>query len=60
MNEIILLLITNIFSPIITGVITYKQTKKKYETEIDSDLIDNMKSSLQFYQDIVEDTQQKL
>lgn len=57
MNEIVILLITNIFSPIITGVITYKQTKKKYSAEVDSDLIANMKESLSFYQTIVEDTQ---
>lgn len=60
MNEIVILLITNILSPIITGYVTYRQTKKRYETEVDSDLIDNLTKSLNFYQTIVEDNQAKL
>lgn len=60
MNEVLILIISNIFSPIITGYVTYRQTRKKYETEVNSDLIDNLTKSLNFYQAIVEDNQKKL
>lgn len=42
-TEIIVLLITNIISPIITGTVTWAQAKKKYNAEVDGARIDNLK-----------------
>lgn len=42
-TEIVVLLITNIISPILTGSITWIQAKKKYNAEVDSTRIDNLK-----------------
>lgn len=59
-TEIIILLITNIVSPILTGYITWFQTKKKYYSEVDSTLIDNMKQSLEFYKTLCDDNKTRL
>lgn len=42
-TEITILLITNIVAPIITGTVTWIQAKKKYNAEVDSARIDNLK-----------------
>ena len=47
-TEIIVLIISNIVAPIVTGIITFLQTKKKYYTEVDTTMIDNMKESLEY------------
>ena len=45
-TEIIVLVISNIVAPIVTGIITFLQTKKKYYTEVNTTMIDNMKDRL--------------
>ena len=59
-TEIIVLLITNIIAPIITGSVTWMQAKKKYNVEVDSDLINNMKESLDFYKQLSDDNKERL
>lgn len=59
-TEIIILLITNIIAPVLTGIVTWVQTKKKYNAEIDSTVIQNMKTSLEFYFQLSEDQKDRL
>lgn len=59
-TEIIILLITNIVAPIITGSVTWMQAKKKYNVEIDSNIINNMKESLNFYKQLSDDNKERL
>lgn len=59
-TEVIVLLITNLVAPIITGSITWLQAKKKYNSEVDSNVISNMKQSLEFYQSLSDDTKKRL
>lgn len=59
-TEIIVLIISNIVAPIVTGIITFLQTKKKYYTEVDATMIDNMKESLEFYKTLSDDNKNRL
>lgn len=59
-TEIIILLITNIIAPIITGTVTWMQAKKKYNVEVDSNIITNMKESLDFYKQLSDDNKDRL
>lgn len=59
-TEIIVLIISNIVAPIVTGVVTFLQTKKKYYTEVDNTMIDNMKESLEFYKTLSDDNKTRL
>ena len=43
-----------------TSWITWFLTKKKYNAEVDSALLDNMKESLNFYKELSEDTKRRL
>ena len=54
-TEIIVLVISNIVAPIVTGIVTFLQTKKKYYTEVNTTMIDNMKESLEFYKTLSDD-----
>ena len=59
-TEIIVLVISNIVAPIVTGIITFLQTKKKYYTEVNTTMIDNMKESLEFYKTLSDDNKDRL
>jgi len=50
------LLTTNIISP----VISWKLAKKKYGAEVDNQVIDNMKESLEFYKRLSDDNKERL
>lgn len=43
-----------------TGIVTWLLTRRKYNTEVDSNEIENLKKSLEFYEDIVRDNNRKL
>lgn len=58
--EIIILIITNILAPIITGFATWLMAKKKYYSEVDSTVIANMKESLDFYKQLSDDNKERL
>lgn len=58
--EIIILIITNILAPVITGFATWLMAKKKYNSEVDNTVIGNMKESLEFYKQLSDDNKQRL
>lgn len=58
--EIIILIITNILAPIITGFASWLMAKKKYNSEVDSTVINNMKESLDFYKQLSDDNRERL
>ena len=58
--EIIILIITNILAPVITGFATWLMAKKKYYSEVDSTVIANMKESLDFYKQLSDDNKERL
>ena len=60
MSEAIILAIIGIFEGIVVSVITFFLTKKKYNTEVDSNLIENMQKSLDFYKSVSDDNQKRL
>lgn len=43
-----------------TGIVTWLLARRKYNTEVDSNEIENLKRSLEFYEDIVRDNNRKL
>ena len=58
--EIIILIITNILAPVITGFDTWLMAKKKYNSEVDNTVIGNMKESLEFYKQLSDDNRERL
>lgn len=58
--EIIILIITNILAPIITGIATWLMAKKKYNAEVDNTIISNMHQSLEFYKALSDDNRARL
>lgn len=52
MTEIIITGVVGLFATIITSVVTWFLSKKKYNTEVDHDSIANMKEALVFYEDL--------
>ena len=59
-SEVLILVITNIVAPIITGTVTWVQAKRKYNTEVDTSIIDNMKQSLEFYKTLSDDNKARI
>ena len=49
-----------VIASIVSGWISWFFTRKKYNTEVDSNEIENLKKSLVFYEDIVKDNNKKL
>lgn len=47
-------------STILSGWVSWFFARKKYDTEVDSNEIDNLKKSLEFYEKIVKDNNEKL
>ena len=58
--EITILIITNILAPILTGFASWLMAKKKYYSEVDSKVIENMKESLDFYKQLSDDNRERL
>ena len=58
--EIVVLIITNILAPVITGFVTWLMAKKKYNSEVDNTVIGNMKESLEFYKQLSDDNRERL
>lgn len=49
-----------IFSTIASSWVTWFITRKKYYSEVDSNLIENMQKSLEFYKNLSDDNEQRL
>lgn len=60
MTELVSVIITAISSSGITGFFTWFFTRKKYNSEVDSQVIDNMKESLEFYKTLSDDNKARL
>lgn len=58
-TEVVIALI-GVFSNVITGFVSWFFTRKKYNTEVDSNLINNMKESLEFYKTLSNDNKERL
>lgn len=58
-NEIIIALI-GILSTVASGWTSWFFTRKKYNSEVDSTVINNMKEALQIYKDISDDNTKRL
>lgn len=52
--------IIGLISTIISGWTTWFFTRKKYNSEVDSNLIQNMKESLDFYRKLSDDNRERL
>lgn len=60
MSTEILITLIGIASTIISAWTSWFFTRKKYNSEVDSNLIENMKSSLEFYQKLSNDNKDRL
>lgn len=60
MDTTILLAIIGIAEAVITGFVTFFMTKRKYNTEVDSNIIKNMQESLTFYKELSDDNKARL
>ena len=60
MENGILLALIGIAEAVITAIVTFVLTKKKYYSEVDSNVINNMRESLNFYKYLADDNRQRL
>lgn len=58
--EIIITAGVGILTTIISGWVTYFFTRKKYNSEVDNNLIGNMQESLEFYTKLSDDNSRRL
>ena len=58
--DIISLLTLILGSNLVSGLVTFFITKKKYNSEVDSNLIRNMQESLEFYKKLSDDNKERL
>lgn len=58
--EIIITGCLGILSSLITGWATWFFTRKKYNSEVDNNLIQNMQNSLEFYKKLSDDNRERL
>lgn len=58
--NIIITGIVAIISSIITSIISWFTAKRKYNTEVDSNEIDNLRKSLDMYKSIIDDVKNRL
>lgn len=60
MDTEVLIGLIGAFSTIASSVATFVFTKRKYNAEVDNNLIENMKKSLEFYEQLSDDNKQRL
>lgn len=60
MNEIIITSLIGLFTTIVSGISSWLLAKRKYNAEVDHSIIDNMKESLEFYQNLSNDNKDRL
>lgn len=60
MNEILITGGVGILTSIISSWCTWYFTRKKYNTEVDGNIIENLEKSLQFYKTLVDDNKARL
>ena len=59
-NEVLLTAGIGVITTIASGWTSYFFTRKKYNSEVDSTIISNMKESLDFYRQLSDDNKQRL
>lgn len=52
--------LTGLFTTIVSGFTSWFFTKKKYNAEVDNNLISNMQDSLDFYKALADDNKRRL
>lgn len=52
--------LAGVVATVITGFTTWVFTKKKYNAEVDNNLINNMQESLEFYKTLADDNKRRL
>lgn len=52
--------LTGLFTTIMSGFTSWFFTKKKYNAEVDNNLISNMQDSLEFYKALADDNKRRL
>ena len=52
--------LTGLFSTIVSGFASWFFTKKKYNAEVNNNLISNMQDSLEFYKALADDNKRRL
>lgn len=52
--------LTGLFTTIVSGFTSWFFTKKKYNAEVDNNLISNMQDSLEFYKALADDNKRRL
>ena len=60
MTEILITGGVGIVSSIVSGWVSWIFARKKYNSEVDGNLIENMQKSLEFYKNLSDDTEQRL
>lgn len=60
MNTEIVIALVGILSTVVSSMVTFTLTKKKYNAEVDSKMIENMQHALDFYKTVSEDNNKKL
>ena len=60
MNTEITIALIGLFTTVSSSVITWFLTRKKYNSEVDQNLIQNMKESLDFYRQLSDDNRSRL
>ena len=60
MNTEIIIALIGIFSTVLSSWATWFFTRKKYNSEVDQNLIQNMKESLDFYRQLSDDNKSRL
>ena len=60
MNAEIIIALIGIFSTVLSSWTTWFFTRKKYNSEVDQNLIQNMKESLDFYKQLSDDNRSRL
>lgn len=58
--EILSTILIAIVPSIVSSIVTYLLTRRKYNSEVDNNLIANMKQSLDFYKQLSDDNKERL
>lgn len=56
MAQEIIITLTGLFCTVVSGVVTFLLTKRKYNVEVDSNQIDNVSKSFDLYKKMMEET----
>lgn len=56
MNDEIVTALIGLFCTIVSSVVTFILTRRKYDTEVDSQQIDNVEKSFDIYKKVMEET----